>query len=84
MQVPSLGVQYVCVADRWLASDLGDGKIEIDVTAQAEATQLTSSYVCRTYTGGKSGATLEHASVYVMLYGAEGTRGARHMGEVIV
>jgi hypothetical protein len=72
VKVPSLGTQYVAEADRWLSKNKGDGKTEVTLDVTAAAIAVADAYVCTTTTGSVSGATLDDATVYIMLYGEDG------------
>jgi hypothetical protein len=75
IDVPALGKRYTFDADRWLDKKEGDGKIEIVIPALEGALEQyipKSDYTITTRTGSESGASLDNANVYVMIYGAEG------------
>lgn len=72
VKVPSLGTKYTAVADRWLAKNKGDGKTEVTLPVTSSAVAVTEAYVCTTTTGSVSGATLDVATVSVVLYGENG------------
>ena len=70
----ALGKKYTFVASRWLATNEGDGKLECEVAAKEgdlEQFDPESSFTFRTFTSDKSGATLETATAYVEIHGAE-------------
>lgn len=77
LDVPALGKRYSFVADRWLAKDEGDGKLEIELFAEEGVMQQykpTSSYVAYVHTSDVSGASLDKANVFLIVYGSDGRK----------
>jgi len=75
IDVPALGKMYTFEADRWLDKRKGDKKIEIEIAALEGTLQQYApkgDYTVTTRTGNESGASLDNASVFIMVYGTEG------------
>lgn len=75
IDVPALGKMYTFEADRWLDKSKGDKKVEVEILALESALQQYApkgDYTVTTRTGNESGASLDNASVFIMVYGTEG------------
>lgn len=75
VEIPSLGKQFQFVADRWLSTSEGDGKlqcrVEVDPDFSQDMQEVKGSYVVSTRTGNVSGASLDNAHVFIQIYGEE-------------
>ena len=75
IDVPALGKMYTFEADRWLDKSKGDKKTEVEIPAIEGTLQQYApkgDYTVTTRTGNESGASLDNASVFIMIYGTEG------------
>jgi len=75
IEIPALGKCYKFDAERWLEDGKNDHKLEIEVTALEATLQQVApqaDYAITVHTAAEKDASLDHAQVYIVVYGDEG------------